>query len=323
MNIFSLFWNNLIMKPMINSLSILYDLLGDNLGLSIISFTIIMRFILIPLTIRQTKQMKKMQELQPQLQAIQNKYKNKTPQAKQKMQQETMALYKEGGVNPIGCLGPLIIQMPIWIGLYRSIFKSAPSSPEGFVDLSKYFYSWNGSISKVPFNSNFLGIDLVDFVQYAPSPWQFTLPLIVGLSMYIQQKFTTSPTTDPRQQQTQQMMLWMMPIMFGVFTWQFPAGLAVYILFSNIIGIFIQYYVGGKQPIMLFGKLYLGTDESRKIYLDKLDDQNKSKDQNKKNDNQNNEEETNESEDIQRENSRRSNRRSSKNSKRRSRKSRN
>ena len=54
--------------------------------------------------------------------------------------------------------------------------------------------------------------------------------------MYIQQKFTMSPTTDPRQQQTQQMMLWMMPIMFGVFTWQFPAGLAVYILFSNIIG---------------------------------------------------------------------------------------
>tara|TARA_Y100001968_G_scaffold77761_1_gene69032 strand:+ start:15937 stop:16848 length:912 start_codon:yes stop_codon:yes gene_type:complete len=303
------------MKPMINSLSILYDLLGDNLGLSIISFTIIIRFILIPLTIRQTKQMKRMQEIQPQLQAIQNKYKNKTVQNRQKMQQETMALYREAGVNPIGCLGPLIIQMPIWIGLYRAIFKSAPSSPEGYVELSKNFYSWNQSIAKVPFNTEFLGIDLVDFVQYAPSPWQFALPVIVGLSMYIQQKFTMSPTTDPRQQQTQQMMLWMMPIMFGVFTWQFPAGLAVYILFSNIIGIFIQYYIGGKQPIMLFGKLYLGTDESRKNYLDKLDDQRKSKTS------KNEEEDTDESKNIQRENSRRSNRRSSKNSKRRSRKS--
>ena len=270
MNIFSLFWNNVIMKPMINSLSLLYDLLGDNLGLAIISFTILVRFVLIPLTIRQTKQMKKMQDLQPQLQAIQKKYKNKTPQTKQKIQQETMALYKEAGVNPIGCLGPLIIQMPIWIGLYRAILKSAPSSPEGFVDLSKYFYSWNFSVSKVPFDSNFLGIDLVDFVQFAPTPWQFALPIIVGSSMFIQQKFTTSPSTDPRQQQTQQMMLWMMPIMFGIFTWQFPAGLAVYIFFSNLMGIIIQYFVGGKQPLMLFGKLYFGTDRSREEYLEKL-----------------------------------------------------
>lgn len=319
MNIFSLFWNNLIMKPMINSLSILYDLLGDNLGLSIISFTIIIRFVLIPLTIRQTKQMKKMQELQPQLKAIQDKYKNKTAQTRQKIQQETMALYKEAGVNPIGCLGPLIFQMPIWIGLYRAIFKSAPSSPEGFVELSKNFYSWNTSISKVPFNTEFLGIDLVDFVQYAPSPWQFGLPVVVGLSMFIQQKFTTSPSTDPRQQQTQQMMLWMMPIMFGVFTWQFPAGLAVYILFSNIIGIFIQYFVGGKQPIMLFGKLFFGTEESRIIYLQKVSDQKNST--NNKQQIEKNKEETDEPKDIQRENSRRSNRRSSKNSKRRTRKS--
>ena len=321
MNIFSLFCNNVIMKPMINSLSLLYDLLGNNLGLSIISFTVIVRFILIPLTIRQTKQMKRMQDLQPQLQALQKKYKNKTAQTSQKLQQETMALYKEAGVNPIGCLGPLIIQMPIWIGLYRAILKSAPSSPEGFVDLSKYFYSWNSSISKVPFDSNFIGIDLVDFVQFAPTPWQFALPLIVGLSMFIQQKFTTSPSTDPRQQQTQQMMLWMMPIMFAVFTWQFPAGLAVYIFFSNIMGIAIQYFVGGKQPLMLFGRLYFGTKESREIYIEKLNAQKETK-QNQLKEN-NNKEESNESKDIQRENSGRSNRRSSKNPKKRSRKSRN
>ena len=308
------------MKPMINSLSILYDLLGNNLGLSIISFTVIVRFILIPLTIRQTKQMKRMQDLQPQLQAIQKKYKNKTPQTRQKLQQETMALYKEAGVNPIGCLGPLVIQMPIWIGLYRAILKSAPSSPEGFVDLSKYFYSWNSSISKIPFNSNFIGIDLVDFVQFAPTPWQFALPLIVGLSMFIQQKFTTAPTTDPRQHQTQQMMLWMMPIMFAVFTWQFPAGLAVYIFFSNLVGIAIQYFVGGKQPLMLFGRLYFGTTESREIYLEKLSAQKESKNTEV---NILNKEETNESRNIQREDSRRSNRRSSKNSKKRSIRSRN
>tara|TARA_B100000949_G_C14257659_1_gene441321 strand:- start:967 stop:1755 length:789 start_codon:yes stop_codon:yes gene_type:complete len=262
-----------------------------------------------------------MQELQPKLQAIQKKYPKKDVQTKQKMQKETMALYKEAGVNPIGCLGPLIIQMPIWIGLYRAILKTSPSTPEGFVDLSKYFYSWNASISKIPFNSDFIGIDLVDFVQYAPTPWQFVLPIIVGASMYLQQKFSMSPNTDPRQQQTQQMMLWMMPIMFAIFTWQFPAGLAVYILFSNLIGILIQYYIGGRQPIMLFGKLYFGTTDSRNEYLNKLSE-------NKKNNEETNKqkiikEDPNGTEDIQRKDSRRSNRRSSKNSRNRSRKSRN
>ena len=321
MSFISLIWNSIIMKPMINSLALLYDLLGDSFGLSIISFTILIRLIMIPLTIRQTKQMKKMQELQPKLQAIQKKYPKKDVQTKQKMQKETMALYKEAGVNPIGCLGPLIIQMPIWIGLYRAILKTSPSTPEGFVDLSKYFYSWNASISKIPFNSDFIGIDLVDFVQYAPTPWQFVLPIIVGASMYLQQKFTMSPNTDPRQQQTQQMMLWMMPIMFAIFTWQFPAGLAVYILFSNLIGILIQYYIGGKQPIMILGKLYFGTTDSRNEYLNKLAET-------KKNNEETNKqkiikEDPNGTEDIQRKDSRRSNRRSSKNSRNRSRKSRN
>ena len=321
MSFISLIWNSIIMKPMINSLALLYDLLGDSFGLSIISFTILIRLIMIPLTIRQTKQMKKMQELQPKLQAIQKKYPKKDAQNRQKMQQETMALYREAGVNPIGCLGPLIIQMPIWIGLYRAIINTSPSTPEGFVDLSKYFYSWNASVSKIPFNSDFIGIDLVDFVQYAPTPWQFVLPIIVGASMYLQQKFSMSPNTDPRQQQTQQMMLWMMPIMFAIFTWQFPAGLAVYILFSNLIGILIQYYIGGKQPIMLFGKLYFGTTNSRNEYLDKLT-------LNKQNNEETNKqkiikEDSNGTEDIQRKDSRRSNRRSSKNSRNRSRKSRN
>jgi membrane protein insertase Oxa1/YidC/SpoIIIJ len=139
--------------------------------------------------------------------------------------------------------------------------------------------------------------------------------------MYLQQKFSMSPNTDPRQQQTQQMMLWMMPIMFAIFTWQFPAGLAVYILFSNLIGILIQYYIGGRQPIMLFGKLYFGTIDSRNEYLNKLAE-------NKKNNEETNKqkiikEDPNGTEDIQRKDSRRSNRRSSKNSRNRSRKSRN
>jgi len=263
MEIFGILWQEVIMRPMINSLALLYQLLFSNFGLSIIVFTVLIRLAMIPLTVRQTRQMKKMQAIQPKLKAIQDKYKGKKGDARRQMSSETMGLYKEAGVSPVGCLGPMIIQMPIWIGFYRAILRTMPSTPEGLANLSDLFYSWNPAIAVVPFDSHFLGLSLVDLVSAAAMPWNYALPVLVGASMFLQQKMTTNPTSDPRQKQTNQMMLWMMPIMFGAFTWQFPAGLAVYILFSNIVGVVIQYYVGGKQPIELFGRSYLGTDASR------------------------------------------------------------
>jgi YidC/Oxa1 family membrane protein insertase len=263
MEIFGLLWQEIIMRPMINILALLYQLLFSNFGLSIISFTVLIRLAMIPLTVRQTRQMKKMQGIQPKLKAIQEKYKGKKGEARRQMSSETMGLYKDAGVSPVGCLGPMIIQMPIWIGFYRAILRTMPSTPEGMANLSDLFYGWNPAIASVPFNSHFLGLSLVDLVSAAALPFNYALPVLVGASMFLQQKMTTNPSTDPRQKQTNQMMLWMMPIMFGAFTWQFPAGLAVYILFSNIIGVLIQYYVGGKQPIELFGRSFLGTDASR------------------------------------------------------------
>lgn len=263
MEIFGILWLEVIMRPMINSLALLYQVLFSNFGLSIIVFTIFIRLAMIPLTIRQTRQMKKMQTIQPKLKAIQEKYKGKKGDARKQMSSETMGLYKTAGVSPVGCLGPMIIQMPIWIGFYRAILRTMPSTPEGMANLSDLFYTWNPAIASVPFDSQFLGISLVDLVSAAAVPWNYALPVLVGASMFLQQKMTTNPSSDPRQRQTNQMMLWMMPIMFGAFTWQFPAGLAVYILFSNIIGVVIQYYVGGKQPIELFGRSFLGTETSR------------------------------------------------------------
>ena len=109
MAIFGILWNEIIMRPMVNSLALLYDLLWDNFGLSIIVFTILIRFVLIPMTIRQTKQMKAMSGLQPQIKALQEKYKGKSREERAGLSRETMSLYKENGVNPIGCLGPMVI----------------------------------------------------------------------------------------------------------------------------------------------------------------------------------------------------------------------
>ena len=255
------------MRPIINGLALLYDLLFDEFVLAIIVFTLIMRLILMPLMIRQTRQMKKLQGIQPRMKTLKEKYKDQSPESRRRLSEETMRLYKEAGVNPVGCLGPFVIQLPIWIGLYRAILRVVPTTPERLVDLSNTFYSWNPSSDRAPFDPFIFGIDLAAFTSVAGIPWNFALAVLVGVSTWLQQRVSTPVSVDPRQQQTNQMLLWMMPVMLAVFSWNFPAGLAVYILFSNLIGVVIQYFVGGKQPISIMGRLYLGTPETREAFI--------------------------------------------------------
>ncbi len=235
-------WNGAIIRPMINSLVILYDLAFSNFGVSIILFTLIIRGVLFPLTVKQSKQMKAMQAIQPKLKAMQERYKND----RQKVSQETMRLYRENGVNPLGCLGPMFIQFPIWIGLYQAIIQTLPSTPERLATLSNKLYWWLPAVHKaVPLNGDFLGLDLA-----IPDPTRIILPVLVGVSMFVMQKMTTMPSTSPQQDSTNRMMLWMMPVMFGFFTIQFPSGLAIYWIVSNIVGIVIQGFVTGWDPLL-------------------------------------------------------------------------
>ena len=210
---------------MINSLLILYTIAISNFGLAIILFTILIRAAMMPLTVKQSKQMKSMTALQPKIKEIQNKFKND----KQKQSQETMKLYKEQGVNPIGCLGPMFIQFPIWIGLYQAILQTVPNTPESLVNLSGHLYEWLPLVHDVvPINSHFIWLDLAN-----PDSTKIVMPVLVGISMFLMQKMTTMPAMDERQASTNKMMLWMMPIMFGFFTMSFPSGLALYWVVSN------------------------------------------------------------------------------------------
>ena len=132
MELFGQIWSSVIVQPMINSLIFLYSVAFSNFGIAIAIFTIAIRGVMMPLTVKQSRQMKAMSALQPKIKEIQAKY----SKDKQRQSQETMKLYKEQGVNPIGCLGPMFIQMPIWIGLYQAIIKTVPSTPESLVGLS-------------------------------------------------------------------------------------------------------------------------------------------------------------------------------------------
>ena len=228
-------WNGVILQPVLNSLIALSEVVLSNFGLAIIVLTIVVRIALFPLTVRQTKSTKAMQSLQPKLQELQKKHgKNQ-----QKLQQETMKLYKEAGINPLGCLWPMLIQLPIWIALYQSIMRALAATPENLLDLSQHLYSWAIVGQAVPLNEDFL------WLQLSQPDRTLVLAILVGGTMWVQQKMVTGPATDPRQQSMTQMTTLMMPLMFGMFTLSFPSGLALYWVVSNIVGIAIQYFVTG------------------------------------------------------------------------------
>ena len=219
-----------------NGLVLLYVLFFKQFALSIIGFTVVIRLATLPLTLRQLRQMRGMASIQPKMKEIQAKYAGD----RASISREQMKLYKEFGINPLGCLGPMVIQLPIWIGLYRSILQTLPSNPESVAGLSAKFYSWLPQVNQaVPLNSNFLWMDLA-----LPDPTPI-LPILVGASMWIMQKMTTMPTTDARQASQNNMMLWMLPLMFTFFSFTFPSGLALYWVASNLIGVVIQYRVTG------------------------------------------------------------------------------
>ena len=228
-------WYLIILNPILNVLVALSHILAGEFGLAIIALTVIVRLASWPLNKRQLKSTKALQDLQPKMQELQKKHgKNQ-----QKLQQEMMKLYKEAGVNPLGCLWPMLVQFPIWIALYQSIMRALATTPENLLALHRHLYSWEVVRNAIPLSSRFLWLDLG-----SPDPY-FILAIVVGGTMWVQQKMTQAPSADPRQQSTARMMTLMMPLMFGILTLMFPSGLALFWAVSNIIGIVTQYFVTG------------------------------------------------------------------------------
>jgi len=226
-------WDLVILQPMINSLITMSHYLLDNFGLAIIVLTIIVNVAMMPLTMKQIKSTKAMQEMQPKLAELQKKY----GKDRQRMAQEQMRLYKESGMNPVGCIVPMLIQMPIWISLYQSIMLSLAVAPEGLLNLSQYLYSWPVVFTALPLSRDFLMLDLAE-----PN---LILAILVGATMWLQQKMATPTTTDARQKAQTKMMLWMMPMMFTFLATTFPSGLALFWVASSVARIVIQYYITG------------------------------------------------------------------------------
>ena len=241
-------WYFIIGNPVLNVLIALSHILGGSFGGAIVVLTIIVRLISWPLTKRQLKSSKAMQEMQPKIQELQRKYgKNQ-----QKLQQETMKLYKEAGVNPLGCLWPMLVQLPIWIALYQAIMGALATTPESLLGLAHRLYSWDIVNQAIPLSSTFLWLDLA-------GQGDIILAIIVGGTMWVQQKMTQAPAVDQRQQSTSRMMLLMMPLLFGFISLLVPSGLALYWAASNIIGIITQYFFTGGWGYLKFRSPFKST----------------------------------------------------------------
>jgi YidC/Oxa1 family membrane protein insertase len=229
------FWNIVLLQPMLNFLIVLSNVFFHNFGIAIIVLVIIVRLLMLPVTLKQLHSTKAMSSLQPKLQEMQKKYGGD----RVKLQQEMAKVYKESGVNPMGCLWPMLIQFPIWIALYQSILKALAATPEELMSLSDRLYSSSYIIGAVPLNEQFLWLNLGQPDKY------YIMAILVAASMWVLQKMSTMPTSDPKQQSMNNMLVWLMPLMFGFFTISFPSGLAVFWLVSNIIGIITQYFITG------------------------------------------------------------------------------
>ena len=229
----------------VNVLIWIYDVVGNNFGLAIILFTILIRIVTWPLNAQQMKGAAAMQELQndKDWQAIQKKY----AKDKEKLAQEQMRVYREKGINPFGSCLPTLIQFPIIIALYPSITRALTSTPLDLLKLSRSLSLPNVS-ELIPLNSKFLWMDLGRPESVAIFGFALpTLALVVAITTYIQAKLTMPASANPGDQSAamSNMMSIYMPLLLGYFAITFASGLSVYFITSNILGI-VQYAMQGK-----------------------------------------------------------------------------
>jgi YidC/Oxa1 family membrane protein insertase len=211
-------WFDIIAKPMLSFVNYLYDVFG-NYGIAIIIITILTKLLFWPVTRKSYTSMKRMQSLQPQISKIREKYKDD----KQRIQQETMALFKSNKVNPMGGCLPMVVQIPVFIAFYQCL--------GGSIELRHApFMLWINDLSA----PDRLGVGFdIPYVGGLP-----VLTLLMGASMFFQQKMT--PTTgDP----TQAKMMQLLPLVFTVIFVNMPSGLVLYWFINNILSMAQQYFI--------------------------------------------------------------------------------
>lgn len=235
----------ILARILLTFLSFLHDYVVFDWALAIIVLVLIVRTILHPITKRaQVSMMRTTRgaaELKPELEKLQERYKGDAAA----LQRETMRLYREKGVNPVGCIGgllPTFLQMPIWIALYAMLYFAIELRQQpAFFGVFQLFGGWQflGDLSA---SDHFLYTfkEPVHFLFFPNITGINLLPILMGLVFFFQQKYMTPPSTvklTPEQEQQQKITKWMMVIMFPLMMYSAPSGLTLYMLTSSLVGI--------------------------------------------------------------------------------------
>jgi YidC/Oxa1 family membrane protein insertase len=251
---------DLIINPFVTLLTWMYSIFNNDIVLAIVVFTILIRVVTYPLLAKQQQSAEKMQELQPRIRKIQEKYKDD----REKLAQAQMEIYREAGVNPFGGCLPLLIQLPIMLALYQAIYFALANTPYQLVDLAQRLLI-PGLEGLIPLNNVWFGMDLTQPPTPPVNPvYALVLPLLVMATTYVQSKLAMPKPSTPadgapqndaasQAEAVSRSMTTIMPIMLGMFALSFSVGLSVYFIVGNVIGIF-QYSPWGKQLLArLFG----------------------------------------------------------------------
>jgi YidC/Oxa1 family membrane protein insertase len=233
MDAISYVFNTFLINPLTN-LFVLLGTLTGNAGIAVILLTIVIRMVTLPLYLKQMHSTRMMAALAPRMQEIQRRHKDP-----KRRSEEQMKLYREAGINPLGCFSSMLLQFPILIALYQTFRLAVGEAPEALIAVSDRLYPWDYIRNGMPLNASFLWLHLG-----RPDP--IITPILVAGTTYVLQKMTMLPPADERQRQQNSMMNLMMPLIFGYITIQLPSGLGLYYVLSNLIGMVMQYvYVGG------------------------------------------------------------------------------
>ncbi|MDX2342506.1 MAG: YidC/Oxa1 family membrane protein insertase, partial [Acidimicrobiia bacterium] len=227
----------ILAPPLGQLLSILYDIWPNNYGVAIILLTLLVSLVLFPLTLKQTRSMKAMQEIQPEVKKLQKEFKAD----KEELNKRMMELYQEHGVNPAaGCL-PLILQMPIWFALYR-VFRVGPSGEDASMLDPSDIIPVDSNLAEALLNGNteFLSLDMLQSPQAATAAGMSTaIPAILLVLAVVASSFYQTMQMSKRnkgkdnqqenkQAQQMQTITKIMPLFMGFISWGFPMGLVMY-----------------------------------------------------------------------------------------------
>jgi YidC/Oxa1 family membrane protein insertase len=215
---------SVLAKPLFLVVNWFNDAFVHNFGWAIVLVTVVINFILFPLKLSNMKSMRKMQALKPQIDAINSKYKNlkMTDPRKAEQQQETMDLYKKHGVNPMGGCVPMLLQIPFFIAFYKVFTVS--------VEMRGAHWLWVTDLSQ----PEHLAIKI--------------LPIVMIATQFFMQSMTPQPAgTDPSQQK----MMKFMPLVFGFMFYNFPSGLVLYYLTSNLVSMGQQWFFNHTETAQL------------------------------------------------------------------------